>query len=41
MPLKLLLVAGARPNFMKSAPVIRVIHKYNQKNEINLKSQKN
>jgi UDP-N-acetylglucosamine 2-epimerase (non-hydrolysing) len=29
-PLKILLVAGARPNFMKIAPVIRAICRYNE-----------
>ena len=28
-PLKLILVAGARPNFMKVAPIIRAIHSWN------------
>src|ERR1700722_13085087 len=31
-PLKLLLVAGARPNFMKVAPVIKCVERLNQKN---------
>ena len=28
-PLKLILVAGARPNFMKVAPLIHAIHRRN------------
>ncbi len=33
--MKLLLVAGARPNFMKIAPLVHVIHQKNQKNKRN------
>ena len=33
----LILVAGARPNFMKIAPIIRAIHQLNQTNQINYK----
>lgn len=33
--MKILLVAGARPNFMKIAPIIRAIHKKNQRNKRN------
>jgi UDP-N-acetylglucosamine 2-epimerase (non-hydrolysing) len=29
-PLKIILVAGARPNFMKVAPLIRAIHRHNE-----------
>jgi UDP-N-acetylglucosamine 2-epimerase (non-hydrolysing) len=38
--MKMILVAGARPNFMKIAPIVRVIHQTNQidqKNQINFK----
>jgi UDP-N-acetylglucosamine 2-epimerase (non-hydrolysing) len=35
MPLKILLIAGARPNFMKIAPVIRQLEKFSK--EINYK----
>jgi UDP-N-acetylglucosamine 2-epimerase (non-hydrolysing) len=31
----LILVAGARPNFMKIAPIVRAIHQLNQTNQIN------
>ena len=32
--IKLILVAGARPNFMKIAPLIRAIKKYNRKKNV-------
>jgi UDP-N-acetylglucosamine 2-epimerase (non-hydrolysing) len=38
--MKILLVAGARPNFMKIAPIVRVLDQRNQidpKNQINYK----
>lgn len=39
--LNLCLVGGARPNFMKIAPLIRAINQTNQKNERNERNQKN
>jgi len=40
MPLKILSVVGARPNFMKIAPFIRAINEYNRKTEtLNAKHQ--
>jgi UDP-N-acetylglucosamine 2-epimerase len=39
--LKIILVAGARPNFMKVAPIIRVIKTFNQTNQINKTDQRN
>jgi UDP-N-acetylglucosamine 2-epimerase len=42
--MKLLLAAGARPNFMKIAPIIRAIKSFNQIgqiNQINETDQKN
>ena len=32
---KILLVAGARPNFMKIAPILRALNKIDQTNKIN------
>jgi UDP-N-acetylglucosamine 2-epimerase (non-hydrolysing) len=32
--MKIILVAGARPNFMKIAPLIRAIHKHNELNKL-------
>ena len=34
--MKIMLVAGARPNFMKIAPIIRAIKSFNQTNQTNL-----
>jgi len=39
--LKWILVAGARPNFMKIAPLIRAIKLFNQTNQTNYRNQKN
>ena len=39
--MKLLLVAGARPNFMKIAPIIHALNHVNQRNEINQRNQIN
>ncbi len=42
--MKLLLIAGARPNFMKIAPIIRAIKSFNQtnqRNKINQTDQRN
>jgi UDP-N-acetylglucosamine 2-epimerase len=33
--MKIVLVAGARPNFMKVAPLLRAIAKHNKLNELN------
>lgn len=33
--MKIILIAGARPNFMKVAPIIRAINSFNQTNSIN------
>jgi UDP-N-acetylglucosamine 2-epimerase len=33
--MKIILVAGARPNFMKIAPIIRAIKSFNQTNQKN------
>ncbi len=32
--MKIILVAGARPNFMKIAPIIRAIKSFNQTNQM-------
>jgi len=34
--MKIMLVVGARPNFMKIAPIIRAIKSFNQTNQTNL-----
>ncbi len=39
--MKLLLVAGARPNFMKIAPLVRAIHQMNQNNRRNRRNRRN
>jgi UDP-N-acetylglucosamine 2-epimerase (non-hydrolysing) len=42
--MKIILVAGARPNFMKIAPIIREIKSFNQtnhRNQINQTNQRN
>jgi UDP-N-acetylglucosamine 2-epimerase (non-hydrolysing) len=39
--LKFCLVGGARPNFMKIAPLIRALHRINQRNERNQRNQTN
>jgi UDP-N-acetylglucosamine 2-epimerase (non-hydrolysing) len=38
--MKIILVAGARPNFMKIAPIIRAIKSFNQINQRNLINSK-
>jgi len=38
--LRIMTVVGARPNFMKAAPIIAAIEKYNQKNPAPTKSRK-
>lgn len=37
--MKLILIAGARPNFMKIAPIIRTIKSFNQTNQKNQRNQ--
>ena len=39
--MKIILVAGARPNFMKIAPIIRAVKSFNQTNEKNQTNQTN
>ncbi len=39
--MKIILVAGARPNFMKIAPIIRAIKSFNQTNQRNQINQRN
>jgi len=42
--MKIILVAGARPNFMKIAPIISAIRSFNQtnqRNQINQRNQRN
>jgi hypothetical protein len=38
--MKIILVAGARPNFMKIAPIIRAVKSFNQTNEKNQINQR-
>jgi UDP-N-acetylglucosamine 2-epimerase (non-hydrolysing) len=39
--MKIILVAGARPNFMKIAPIIRAIKSFNQTNQRNQRNHRN